>query len=181
MNGDRRNLLAFGFLVVACVIASLTYTISFLWLFTREVSYVPDLTSGLVSILLVLPVVRGDFLYRHRLDALTLSNLALLFYLTAAFVNIGLGGDAALLKTPTTFFMLLVVLIANLNSRRYGELAVVALVFFGAVNLSAANEAMGFSGFILACCSALGVLFAVDIEKVTRLVVGAGRTSGESS
>ncbi|MGB5066015.1 MAG: hypothetical protein WBO29_01385 [Albidovulum sp.] len=130
--------------------------------------------------LLVLPVVRGDFLYRHRLDALTLLNLVLLFYLTASFVNIGLGGNAALLKTPTTFFMLLVVLIANLNSRRYGELAVVALVFFGAVNLSTANDAMGFGGFILACCSALGVLFAVDIEKATRLVMGTERTSRES-
>ena len=108
MNGDRRNLLAFGFLVVACVLGRLTYTSQFLWLFTREVSYVPDLISGLVSILLVLPVVRGDFLFRHRLDGLALFNLALLFYLTAAFGNRGLGGNGALSSSRATNTSLIV-------------------------------------------------------------------------
>lgn len=171
MRSVSRNTLATTFLVAACLIASRTYTSDFLWLFKREHSYLPDLVSGISAVLLVWPLIRGDFLYTHRLDAQTIINLALVFYLTAVFVTIGLGGDSILLKGPTFAFAAIVIILSNLNASRYGELAIIALAVFGGVNLLSASVVMGFWGFALSVCSALGVLFTVDVEKALKLLL----------
>lgn len=176
MNSASRNALASIFLVIAAGLASITYTQSFWWLFSREVSFLPDLASGLVALFLLLPVVRGDFLYTHRLDLHTAANLVLIFYLTAAFATMGLGEATLTFKGPTFVLAVIVIALANYNAARYGELAVIALAVFGGMNLFAASETMGVNGFFLALSSALGVLLAVDLRKVAMTLAGQRRT-----
>lgn len=175
MNATSRNTLASVFLIIAGILASITYARSFLWLFSREVSFLPDLASALLALFLVLPVVRGDFLYTHRLDLHTAVNLFLIFYLTAAFATMGLGEATLAFKGPTFVLAVIVVALANLNAARYGELAVIALAVFGGMNVFAASEAMGFNGFLLVISSAMGVLLAVDLQKVAKTLVGQPR------
>lgn len=120
----------------------------------------------MIALFLVLPVIRGDFLYSHRIDPLTAINLLLIFYLTAAFATMGLGANSLLMGAPTFILAAIVIALANINVSRYGELAVIALAVFGAMNLYSASGVMGFRGFLLILCSSLGVLFAVDVTKV---------------
>ncbi|WP_093425154.1 hypothetical protein [Tranquillimonas alkanivorans] len=45
----------------------------------------------------------------------------LVFYLTAAFAQIGLGSQSGLLKTPAMLFTLVVIALANFRPKKYGE------------------------------------------------------------
>ena len=174
MKTGTRELVALAFLLIAALVASQTYTSYFLWIIPRGVSYVPDLISALAAALLILPIVRGDFLYSKRLTGLTVLNLFLIFYLTSAYAQIGLGGnkDFALLKGPSMIVTLIVIVLANLRPKKYGELAAIILAVFAAMNILDANQAMGLWGFVLVAATFFGVLFAMDVRKVLNTITG---------
>ena len=171
MNGTRRNAIALACLLVASILASLNYPSSFLWVLPSTRDFRPDLISGIAAALLVLPVVRGDFLYTHRFTPLTVINLLLIFYLTACFAQIGLGGNTiTILKSPAMLVTFVVIALANFRPGKYGELAVIVLAVYAGVNILSANEAMEIWGFMLVATAFFGVLFAVDVRKVARTI-----------
>ncbi|GLS86747.1 hypothetical protein GCM10010873_17210 [Cypionkella aquatica] len=126
----------------------------------------PDLVSGIVALGLVRPILAADLQHNHSANLATWINFALLFYVTAVFANIGLGGNTALLKTPSSILVMVVVGMANLNARRYGEIVVPILILFGAFNVTSASAAMGLSGFALITLSAVGAAFLIDMGRV---------------
>ncbi len=172
MKEGTRQLVAFLCLSAASLIGSQTYKAQFLWFFSREYSFLPDLISGVIALSLIRPVLVGDLHHSHRVNVVTWINFGLLFYVTAVFANIGLGGNTSLLKTPSSILVLLVILFANLNVKRYGELVVPILLAFGAINISSASKAMGFPGFILIGTAAIGSAFLIDLSRVKQAVLG---------
>ena len=165
----RRNLFAFGCLAIACGLGSLTYPSSWFWLFTKNHQFLPSLTSGIVALLLLAPVVRGDFLHSHKLTPLAAINLLLIFYLTSVFATMGLQGaswHSFLTSGPTFILTLLVVAMANLNVQRYGELGILALVVFGGANLFSTGKVMGLNGWIFLLASTIGIICMIDLRKV---------------
>ena len=54
----KRNLLALACLSAACAIGSLNYSTYWLWFLPKTQSFLPGLMSGLVAVLLLLPVIR---------------------------------------------------------------------------------------------------------------------------
>lgn len=167
----HRNLIALACLAGACAIGSLNYTTYWFWFLPRTQSFFPSLISGIVALLLLLPVIRGDFLHNHKLNFLTVMNLLLVFYLTSVFAMMGVKGAGAFsmaTQGPTFILTLLVIAMANLNVRRYGELGILALVVFGGWNIYATSEVMGFWGWLFLATSTVGIVCLIDLRKVVR-------------
>ena len=165
----NRNLFALACLALACAIGSLTYPSSWFWFFTKNHQFLPSLTSGIVALLLLAPIIRGDFLHSHKLDPVAAINLLLIFYLTSVFATMGLQGaswHSWLTSGPTFILTLLVIALANLNVQRYGELGILALVVFGGANLFSTGKVMGPSGWLFLLASTLGVICMIDVRKV---------------
>lgn len=165
----QRNLIALGCLAAACAIGSLTYSTYWFWFLPRTQNFFPGLMSGIVALLLLLPVIRGDFLHSHRLDVLTVLNLLLVFYLTSVFATMGIQGAGAVswaTQGPTFILTLLVIAMANLNVRRYGELGILALVVFGGWNIYTTSAVMGLWGWLFLATSTVGIICLVDLRKV---------------
>ncbi len=134
MKEGTRQLVAFLFLLGAATLGSLTYVIHYWYFFSQVRSFLPDLVSGLIAIALLRPLLVGDFHHNHRANLTTWVNLALLFYVTSIFANIGLGGDTSWLKTLSSIVAIMVIGMANLNCHRHGQLVVPILLLFGAIN-----------------------------------------------
>lgn len=169
IDPNVRNLIAFSCLAAACAIGSFTYPTTWFWFLPRTQNFWPGLMSGIVALLLLLPVIRGDFLHSHRLDVLTCVNLLLVFYLTSVFATMGIQGAGVaseMVQGPTFIITLLVVTMANLNVRRYGELGILALVVFGGWNIYATSDVMGFWGWLFLICSTVGIVCLIDLRKV---------------
>lgn len=169
ISPGRRNLFALACLALACAIGSQTYPSSSLVFFTKNHKFLPNLTSGLIALLLLAPVVRGDFLHNHKLNALVALNLLLIFYLTSVFTTMGLQGaswHSFLTSGPTFILTLLVIAMANLNVQRYGELGILALVVFGGANLFSTGKVMGLNGWVFLVASTLGIICMIDLRKV---------------
>ncbi|MFD1510704.1 hypothetical protein, partial [Lacimonas salitolerans] len=75
LNPMHRNLFAFVCLIAACIIGSLTYPSYSFWFFPKSHQFLPSLTSGLIALLLLAPIIRGDFLHSHKLDTMSVINL----------------------------------------------------------------------------------------------------------
>jgi hypothetical protein len=168
-NPTHRNLFALGCLALACSLGSLTYPSIWFWFFTKNHQFLPNLTSGIVALLLLAPIVRGDFLHSHKLSPLASINLLLIFYLTSVFTTMGLQGaswHSWLTSGPTFILTLLVIVMANLNVQRYGELGILALVVFGGANLFSTGEVMGLNGWIFLLASTIGIICMIDLQKV---------------
>lgn len=166
MKEGTRQLVAFLFLLGAATIGSLTYVIHYWYFFSQARSFLPDLVSGLIAIALLRPLLVGDFHHNHRANLATWVNFALLFYVTAIFANIGLGGDTSWLKTLSSIVAIMVIGMANLNCHRHGQLVVPILLLFGAINISYASSAMGVSGFFLLILALVGTMLVIDMGKV---------------
>jgi hypothetical protein len=154
-------------LIGACIVGSFTYRKNFLWFFETEVSFVPDLLSGIIATFAVLPLWRnGDLAPAFRGLASIIAILPL-FYLAAVLANIGLGGSGlAIFKLPTVWLLMLILLLANLNIRKYAELAMIVLVFLASWNVITASQAMGFNGFLFVALSLAGVILIFDQDKL---------------
>lgn len=176
MKEGTRQLVAFFCLLGAATIGSLTYVIDYWFFLSQTRSFIPDLVSGLIAVALLRPLLVGDFHHNHRTNLATWVNFALLFYVTAIFANIGLGGDTSWLKHPSSILALVVIGMANLNSRRYGELVVPILLVFGAINISSASSAMGVAGFILVLLSLVGTMLVIDMGKVKDAILSKPAT-----
>lgn len=169
IDPNHRNLIALACLAAACVIGSLNYSSYWLWFLPRTQSFLPGLMSGIVALLLLLPVIRGDFLHNHKLNFLTVMNLLLVFYLTSVFATMGIKGAGAFsmaTQGPTFILTLLVIAMANLNVRRYGELGILALVIFGGWNVYTTSSIMGFWGWLFLASSTIGIVCLIDLRKV---------------
>jgi hypothetical protein len=169
INPNLRNAIAFSCFAAACVIGSLTYPTTWFWFLPTTQNFLPGLMSGIVALLLLLPVIRGDFLHSHRLDVPTCANLLFVFYLTSVFATMGIQGAGAISQVaqgPTFIITLLVITMANLNVRRYGELGILALVVFGGWNVYATSTVMGFWGWLFLAFSTVGIICLIDIRKV---------------
>lgn len=165
-----RSRASFVSLLLAAVIGSLSYTSYTFWFIPTEASFIPNLAAGLVALFLVIPVIRGDFLATHKLDALTVLNVMLLFYLTSIVTRMGLGGTGFagwLLESPTFIIALGVIAAANFNAHKYGELAVLALVALGGINVFSVSEVMGLWGWVFLVLFAIGALLTLDLNKLT--------------
>lgn len=149
----------------------MTYKAQLLWFFSQEHSFLPDLVSGVIAAALIHPILAGDLHHSHGINIVTWINFGLLFYITAVFANIGLGGNTSLLKTPSSILILLVILFANLDVKRYGALIVPILLVFGAINVSSASKAMGFSGFVLILTAIIGSAFLINLSRVKKAVL----------
>ena len=113
----HRSLIALACLAGAFAIGSLNYTTYWFWFLPRTQNFFPSLISGIVALLLLLPVIRRDFLHIHKLNFLTVMNLLLVFYLTSVFAMMGIkGAEAFSMATqgPTFILTLLVIAMANL-------------------------------------------------------------------
>lgn len=169
IDPKHRNLIALACLAIACAIGSFTYPSTWFWFLPTTQSFFPGLMSGIVALLLLFPVIRGDFLHSHKLDALTVMNLLLVFYLTSVFATMGIQGAGAasvLAQGPTFIITLLVITMANLNVQRYGELGILTLVVFGGWNIYATSEVMGFWGWLFLASSTVGIISLIDLRKV---------------
>lgn len=169
IDANYRNVIALACLAAACAIGSFNYPATWFWFLPTTQSFFPGLMSGIVALLLLLPVVRGDFLHSHKLDLLTLVNLLLVFYLTSVFATMGIQGSGAASKVaqgPTFIITLLVIAMANLNVRRYGELGILTLVVFGGWNIYATSNVMGFWGWLFLVSSTVGIVCLIDLRKV---------------
>lgn len=167
----QRNLVALACLAAACAIGSLNYSTYWLWFLPKTQNFLPGLMSGIVAMLLLLPVIRGDFLHSHKLDFLTAVNLLLVFYLTSVFATMGIQGAGAVswfTQGPTFILTLLLIFMANLNVHRYGELGILALVVFGGWNIYATSDVMGFWGWLFLVSSTVGIICLIDLRKVLR-------------
>ncbi len=156
-------------LIVACLIISKTFVVERIILPDQVRTYTPGLVSGLVAILLTIPIIRADLLAVHKDGAfeivMTLLICVAIIYLTAALATMGLGGNGGWLGRPVTFFVIFIIAISNLNPSRYGELAVLSLAALSAWNISEADDIMGFYGFLIWVFAAPGFVLALDIEK----------------
>lgn len=169
IDPNHRNLIALACLAGACAIGSLNYTTYWFWFLPRTQSFFPGLMSGIVALLLLLPVIRGDFLHSHKLDFFTVMNLLLVFYLTSVFATMGIKGAGAfgwVAQGPTFILTLVVVAMANLNVRRYGELGILALIVFGGWNIYVTSEVMGLRGWLFLVTSTVGIVCLIDLRKV---------------
>jgi len=169
LNPMHRNLFAFVCLIAACIIGSLTYPSYSFWFFPKSHQFLPSLTSGLIALLLLAPIIRGDFLHSHKLDTMSVINLVLIIYLTSVFTKMGLHGaswHAGLTSGPTFILTLLVIAMANLNVKRYGELGILALVVFGGANIFSTGKIMGLAGWVFLLASTIGIVLMIDFRKV---------------
>ncbi len=169
INSTHRNFIALACLAVACAIGSRTYPTKWFWFLSTTQSFLPGLMSGIVALLLLLPVIRGDFLHSHKLDLLTVVNLLLVFYLTSVFATMGIQGAGAIstvAQGPSLIITLLVIVMANLNVRRYGELGILVLVVFGGWNIYATSDAMKFWGWLFLASSTVGTICLIDLRKL---------------
>ncbi|MES2668056.1 MAG: hypothetical protein V4712_18365 [Pseudomonadota bacterium] len=166
MKEGTRQLVAFFCLLGAATLGSLTYVTHYWLFFSQARSFIPDLVSGLIAVALLRPLLVGDFHHNHRANMATWVNFSLLFYVTAIFANIGLGGDTSWFKTLSSILAVAVIGMANLNCQRYGELVVPILLLFGAINISYASSAMGVAGFALLILALVGTMLVIDMGKV---------------
>lgn len=137
-----------------------------------EMSFPPSLIAGVIALMLVIPIVRGDFLHNHKLDPLNLATLFLAFVVATILVRVGLGQPKSLISVPTTYFAMAVLLLSNLNPKRYGELAIIGLVLCSTANLIAASNAMEGWGFALLITATVGSALVVDMKKIANRAMG---------
>lgn len=169
LPSDERSVYAAGVLAAASVIGSLNYTHYTFWVFQKQTSFVPDLASGILAFLLLLPLLRGNLLHSERLDPPTALCLLLLFYLFSIVVKMGLVGASfasMFTKSPTFLLILFVAITANFNAQRYGELALLGVIIIGGYNIFTVSEAMGFSGWAFITLFAVGALLTLDLSKL---------------
>jgi len=160
-------------LIGACALGSQNYTDSFLWFWEKNISFLPDLLSGLIAAGALLPLYRKGLLAASFVGVLAFIPLILVFYLSAVLANIGIGGNGwSLLKLPTTALTLFLLILANVNINKYAELALLVLLFLASFSLISASNAMGFSGFVFVSLSVAGILLVFDEKKVMREVLG---------
>lgn len=160
-------------LLLACVIGSLTFPRNFLWFFESSVSFVPDLLSGAIAALALYPLWRKGELAAPFDGLLALVALLPLYYLCAILVNIGLGGSGpGLLKLPLVWLLLLILLLANINFRKYAELSLIVLLFLATWNILEASNAMGKLGFPFLAAALFGIVLTFDQRKIFREVLG---------
>lgn len=164
-----REKFAIASLGVAAVVGSFNYQTDgfFSWLTGPSfTNFRPDLLAGLVALLLVVPVVRGDFLHNHKVDLLNVVMLLLAFYVAAVLVRIGLGDATSWRSVPATYFVAAVLFLINLNPKKYGEIAIVGLVMCATLNLIVANNTMNEWGFVLLVSATIGSALVVDLQKI---------------
>ena len=159
-------------LIAACLIGSLTFPTKFFVFFDSSVNFVPDLISGLIAALALYPLWRKGELAAPFHGFISLAALVPLFYLTAVLVNIGLGGAGpGIFKLPTVWVLLILLALANLNSK-YAELSLIVLLFLATWNISAASAAMGHYGFPFLLASLSGLILTFDQRKILQAVIG---------
>lgn len=102
-----------------------------------------------------------------------------LFYLVSVLVNIALGGAGfGIFKLPTAWLLLIFLALANLNSAKYAELAMIVLLFLVTWNIHWASEAMGVFGFPFLVASLSGLILVFDQKKIVQEVTGRGAGVG---
>ena len=160
-------------LTVACGIGSLRFPKNFLWFFESSVSFVPDLFSGFIAALALFPLWRKGELATPFRGALSLAALIPAFYLASVLVNIALGNAGlGILKLPSAWILIVVLLLANINVQRYAELAAIVLLFLVIWNVHSASDVMGFLGFPFFLAAALGLVLVFDQHKIFAEVAG---------
>jgi hypothetical protein len=165
--------LGVGSLVLACAIGGMTFPKNFLWFFESSVTFAPDLLSGLIAALALLPLWRKGDLAAPFHGPVTLIAIIPLFYLCSVLVNIGLGGSGtSLLKLPVVWMLLILLVLANLNIGKYAELAIIVILFLVSWNITTASAAMGVYGFPFLVASLCGVVLTFNQKKIFREVVG---------
>lgn len=160
-----RQVMVIALLVIAGAIVSITYTKSFLWIFTREVSYVPDLVSGLLAAGIVVPLLRSIRLIDDHFDLLTVIILALYFYLVAAVVNISLGGSGTFFAFPALFSVGVAVMAALVRSRFAAVVSVFVLPALTAANVLSASKTFGKLGFLMVVVVVVATFLMVDFKR----------------
>lgn len=160
-------------LLSACVIGSLSFPRNFLWFFESSISFVPDLLSGCIAALALYPLWRKGEIAAPFHGLMSTVALLPLFYLSAILVNIGLGGSGpSLLKLPLVWLLLVILVLANINFRRYAELSLIVLLFLATWNVIEANDAMGMFGFPFLAATLFGMVLTFDQKKIFREIVG---------
>lgn len=166
---DLRAWVAVASLGTAAAIGSLNYTSYSFWFIPKQTSFIPDLMSGVLAVFLILPLVRGDLLHSKRLDLPTAISLGLLFYLLSMVAKMGLQGASWVgffTESPTFILMLFIVVAANFNAHRYGEIALLAAIAIGGFNISTVSGVMGFNGWVFIVLLIAGSLLTLNLSKL---------------
>ena len=158
-----------AFLLIACGIVSATYTKSFLWVFTREVTYVPDLVSALLAAGIFVPLLRSIRLIDGNFDFLTVLILSLYFYLVASVVNISLGGSGAFFAFPALFSVGVAILAALVKSRFAAVVSVFVLPALTAANFLSTSKMFGKLGLVMVLVVLVATLLMVDFKRAGRM------------
>ena len=188
IDWTARDLLVLLLLVIASTLSAMTYTTSYMWLFTREVTYYPDLVSGLASVVMVAVLLAtGQFRPMGRLTGPLI--IVALFYLLAFFCTVAIGEKgflqpirslAAVLWTPTISVPVILIAIGSALGGAWRLTALAALAFFGLANMIYASGVMGFRGFLIAAAFGGAALLLVDPKTQVRgwtKRAGAGPTT----
>lgn len=171
-------------LLGAAIIISLPYSIPG-WIWDRSINYRPSGLTGIVALALMAPLFLADLFVLHRradgMLAIVMNTVSalLLIYVVAAFASVGTGGNSWT-SGPTSLLALVVVGLSIFNYRRYGELAAIALVILASWNLTSANAAMGVLGFYFVALSVIGLVLALDVERIIRLILTRRQRAGEA-
>ena len=163
-----RQVLVIALLLISCGIVSATYTKSFLWIFTREVSYVPDLVSALLAAGIFVPLLRSIRLIDSHFDLLTVLILLLYFYLVASVVNISLGGSGTFFAFPALFSVGVAILATLVKSRFAAIVSVFVLPALTAANFLSAGKSFGKLGFVMVLIVLVATLLMVDFKRASK-------------
>lgn len=160
-----RQIIAIALLLGAGGIVSVTYTTSFLWIFTREVSYAPDFVSALLAVGILVPFLRTIRLIDDHFDFFTVLILMVYFYLTAAVVNISLGGSGTFFAFPALFSVGVAVMAALVRSRFAAIISVFILPALTAANFLSASKTFGKLGLVAVLLVLVATFLVVDFKR----------------
>lgn len=160
-----RKSLAILSLFGAAAIVSVEYTYSFLWIFTRETSFVPDFVSSMVAAICLVPLIKNVRLIDRRLDVLSLIVFALFFYIFAAILTIPLGSGSGVVRYPMIASVVFAAACMIVKARYVALAAIAVTIFLCSVNLAHASDALGPFGFLLVTLLLVATVLVVDLRS----------------
>ncbi len=160
-----RKSLAILSLFGAAAIVSVEYTYSFLWIFTRETSFVPEFVSSMVAAICLVPLIKNVRLIDRRLDVLSLIVFALFFYIFAAILTIPLGSGSRVVRYPMIASVVFAAACMIVKARYVALAAIAVTIFLSSVNLAHASDVLGPFGFLLVTLLLVATVLVVDLRS----------------
>lgn len=166
LDNEFKRLVALTCLLIAAVIGFGSFT-SGNWIGKNIISLRPDLQSGLFAIFLIGPLYIRGITPWTGLNLFSVLSMALNWSITAYLANLVVADNSMITNIlPISVEAVLVgaILLGWLGMRPVAGLAWVVFFLLGALNVSAASDAMGLWGFAFLIAAFFGVLLQADLN-----------------